>query len=66
MRKFASAIATRTIVRDKPPLKLTIGNLNAADKVYYATTGKDQVVLVSEDSFKRILEKPLFFTKTGQ
>jgi hypothetical protein len=51
---------------DKPPLKLTVGNLNAADKVYYATTGKDQLVLVPEDSFKRVLEKPVYFTRAGQ
>jgi len=53
---------------NKPPLKLTIGGPNAADKAYYATTGagKDQAVLVPEDTFKRVLEKPVYFTKAGQ
>ena len=53
---------------DKPPLKLTVGGPNAADKAYYATigAGKDQVVLVPEDFFKRVLERPVYFTKAGQ
>jgi hypothetical protein len=53
---------------EKEPLKLTIGSPSAADKAYYATTStlKEQVVLVPEDSFKRVLEKPVYFTKAGQ
>jgi hypothetical protein len=53
---------------DKVPLKLTIGSLSAADKAYYAVTSglKDQVVLLPEDSFKPVLEKPVYFTKAGQ
>jgi hypothetical protein len=53
---------------EKTPLKLTIGSPDAADKAYYATTGniKDQVVLVPEEPIKRVLEKPVYFTKAGQ
>jgi hypothetical protein len=53
---------------EKAPFKLTIGGQDVADKAYYATIGdtKDQVVVVPELTFKAVLEKPVYFTKTGQ
>ena len=53
---------------EKAPLKLTVGGPDAANKAYYAIVGdsKDQVVLVPEDAFKRVLERPVYFTKAGQ
>lgn len=53
---------------EKEPLKLTIGAANAQDKAYYASSSnlKDQIFLVPEDLFKRVLEKPGYFSKAGQ
>src|SRR5262249_13950782 len=52
---------------EKEPLKLTIGAANTQDKAYYATSSnlKDQVFLVAEDTFKRVLEKMGYFSKQG-
>jgi hypothetical protein len=53
---------------EKAPLSLTIGLPDAADKGYYAVTGatKDQALVVPEEPFKRVLEKPVYFTRAGQ
>jgi hypothetical protein len=51
----------------KEPLKLTIGKLSAEDKGYYAMSSnfKDQVFLVPEEDFKKMLEKPVYFAKVA-
>jgi hypothetical protein len=57
-----------SIESEKEPLKLAIGAANAQDKAYYATSSnlKDQVFLVPEDTFKRVLEKMGYFSRAGQ
>jgi hypothetical protein len=53
---------------EKAPLSLTIGLPDAADKGYYAATGtaKDQPLVMPEEPFKPVLEKPVYFTRAGQ
>ena len=53
---------------EKQPLKLTIGKLDAAEKGYFAMSSKfkDQVFLLPEDDFKRMLEKPGYFLQVGK
>src|SRR5262249_22812257 len=57
-----------SIEGEKEPLKLTIGAANAQDKAYYATSSnlKEQIFLVPEDIFKRVLESPAYFSKARQ
>ena len=52
-------------IREKDPLKLTVGGLSAADKAYFATTSRlpGDVFLVPEDRFKKVLEGPTYFRK---
>jgi hypothetical protein len=53
---------------EKAPLTLTVGKPDSADKAFYAAAGnvKDQVLVLPEDAFKRVLEKPGYFAKAGQ
>lgn len=50
---------------EKDPYKLTIGAANTMERGYYAVTNKldGYVLLLPEDPFKAVLEKPGYFSK---
>ena len=54
-----------TVEGEKEPLTLTIGDLDAKEKAYYAqsSTLKDMVFLVRQDQFEKVLSGPKYFSK---